>query len=135
MEKSTRKIKISGFFDSTPMEVTVRRPSILSLARAGKIPNPLMNAVMRLFEFHTTGPEPSLAEIADTMHLVAECCLVSPSYDSVCERLTDDQLVELYHFAKGGVEELEFFRRYRRIYADDSAEQTDGASSEQRSGD
>lgn len=119
--EDTIQIQLTDFYEDRPMEVTVRRPSILSLARAGKIPNPLMNTVMRMFEFRVGGEEPSLKEMADTLHIVAESCLVEPAYEEVKDRLTDEQLMEIYHFAKGGVSELDFFRKVRRVFQDNAA--------------
>lgn len=126
--KETVQIKITDFYEDKDMEVTVKRPSILGLARSGKIPNPLMETVMQMFEFRAGGKEASLKEIGETLHIVAENCLVEPAYDEVKEQLTDEQLMELYHFAKGGVQELAFFRKVRRVFQDDSAGKANGTS-------
>ena len=111
------KLTLSGFDGKSEMTVTARRPSILTLARLGKIPNPLLGAAAKLFSFCGKGSEPSLKEVADTLHIVAEAALIEPAYETVKDALTDDQLMELYQFAKGGVDALNCFRRLGGFFA------------------
>ncbi len=105
------EIALTGFDGRGEWKVTVRRPSILTLARLGKIPNPLLGAAAKLFSFGGKAEDPSLKEVADMLHIVAEASLVQPAYEQVKEKLTDEQLMELYQFAKGGVDALHCFRR------------------------
>lgn len=111
------------------MNVTLKRPSILTLAKLGKIPNPLLGAAAALFDFAKDGPLPSLKETGELLHVVAEASLVSPSYKEIKDSLTDEQLMEIYHYAKEGACALECFRGIRRIYSDG-----DGLPSQRQSG-
>ncbi|MBE7030287.1 MAG: hypothetical protein E7409_02535 [Ruminococcaceae bacterium] len=112
------KTVISAFDGCGEMEVTLRRPSVLSMARAGKIPNPLLGAVAKLFDFAGAGAsEPSLSEIGETVHVIAQEALVEPAYEQVKEALTDCQLMEIYHFVKGGTAALACFRRLGKLFS------------------
>lgn len=116
-QMNEEKLTLSGFNGRGEWTVLARRPSILTLARLGKIPNPLLGAAAKLFSFGGKGSEPSLKEVADTLHIVAEAALVEPAYETVKEQLTDDQLMELYQYAKGGVDALNCFRRLGGFFA------------------
>ena len=115
--KNQMTLTLSGFDGRGEMQVVAQRPSILTLARLGKIPNPLLGAAAKLFSFGGKAAEPSLKEVADTLHIVAEAALIEPAYDAVKEQLTDDQLMELYQFAKGGVDALNCFRKLGGFFA------------------
>ena len=115
--KNQTTLTLSDFDGKGEMQVVARRPSILTLARLGKIPNPLLGAAAKLFSFGGKTAEPSLKEIADMLHIVAEATLMKPAYDAVKEQLTDDQLMELYQYAKGGVEALNCFRKLGGFFA------------------
>lgn len=111
------------------MSVTLRRPSILTLAMAGKIPNPLLAAATKLFDFAPKSEAASLKEIGQVMHIIAEASLISPSYDEIKDDLTDEQLMEIYHYAKEGADGLEYFRIFREFHKG-----SDGGEREQSGG-
>jgi hypothetical protein len=109
------KTSISSFDGRGAMEVTLKRPSILTLAKLGKIPNPLLGAATKLFEFAPKGESVSLKEIGEILHVVAEASLISPEYKKIKDDLTDEQLMEIYHYAKEGADGLEYFRCFREF--------------------
>lgn len=114
------KTAISSFDGKGTMEVTLKRPSILSLAKLGKIPNSLLGAATRLFEFAPKSEKVSLKEIGEVLHVVAEASLIEPEYEKVKDDLTDEQLLEIYHYAKEGADGLEYFRCFREFSASGS---------------
>lgn len=109
------KAKISSFDGAGEMEVILRRPSVLSLAMNGKIPNPLLAAASKLFDFAPRGESVSLKEIGELLHIIAGATLIEPCYDDVKDELTDTQLTEIYHYAKEGADGLAYFRRFREF--------------------
>ena len=111
-------INISSFDGRGTMSVIVKRPSILTLATLGKIPNPLLSAAAKLFEFAPKSETPSIKEIGEILHIVAEASLVTPTYEELKDQLTDNQLMEIYHYAKGGADGLEYFRVLRELHKD-----------------
>ena len=104
------KTSISSFDGKGSMAVTLKRPGILTLAKLGKIPNPLLGAATKLFEFAPQGEAVSIKEIGEILHIIAEASLVEPKYSEICDDLTDEQLMEIYHYVKEGADGLEYFR-------------------------
>jgi len=109
------KTSISSFDGKGSMPVTLKRPSILTLARLNKIPNPLLSAATSLFEFSSNSTTVSIKEIGEILHIIAEASLISPSYEEIKDDLTDEQLMEIYHYAKEGADGLECFRCFREF--------------------
>lgn len=107
---NTFETTISSFDGRGDMAVTLKRPSVLTLAKLGKIPNPLLGAATKLFDFAPGGESATLKEIGEILHILAEAALVSPKYEEIAENLTDSQLMEIYHYVKEGADGLEYFR-------------------------
>ena len=103
-------VDISSYDGRGTMSIILKRPSILTLAMLGKIPNPLLSAAAKLFEFAPKDTPASIKEIGEILHIVAEAALINPSYTEVKDQLTDRQLMEIYHYAKEGADGLEYFR-------------------------
>lgn len=108
--------QITSFDGKGTMDVILKRPSILTLAKMGKIPNPLLSSAAKLFDFSPKGEEVSIKEIGEVLHIVAGACLVCPAYEEICNDLTDEQLMEIYHYAKEGADGLEYFRTFRGVH-------------------
>lgn len=98
------------------LSVILKRPSILTLAMAGKIPNPLLAAATKLFDFAPKSESVSIKEIGQVLHIIAEAALISPKYEEIKDNLTDEQLMEIYHYAKEGADGLEYFRGFRGVH-------------------
>lgn len=109
--------KISSFDGLGSMDVILKRPSVLSLAMKGIIPNPLLSAAARLFDFAPKSQQASLKEIGEILHIIAEASLISPSYEDIKDSLTDTQLMEIYHYAKEGADGLECFRMLGELHS------------------
>ena len=127
--------QLTSFDGKESMPVILKRPSILSLAMGGKIPNPLMSAASKLFDFSPKGEEVSLKEIGQVMHIVAEASLVSPAYDEIKDYLTDEQLMEIYHYAKEGADGLTYFRMFRGIHKSSDSGNDHQSTGEQNTSD
>ena len=118
----TSKIEtIPGWFGET-VEVELKRPSILALAAAGAIPNPLMKTARKLFYSGISPDGGDLAEEGRVLLEVAKAALVKPSFDELETagiELTDEQLIAIFQFTQLGAKALD---RFRQLSAD-----TDGA--------
>ena len=118
----TSKIEtIPGWFGET-VEVELKRPSILALAAAGAIPNPLMKTARKLFYSGISPDGGDLSEEGRVLLEVAKAALVKPSFDELETagiELTDEQLIAIFQFTQLGAKALD---RFRQLSAD-----TDGA--------
>ena len=110
----TSKIEtIPGWFGET-VEVELKRPSILALAAAGAIPNPLMKTARKLFYSGINPDGGDLAEEGRVLLEVAKAALVKPSFDELEAAgvaLTDEQLVAIFQFTQLGAKALDRFRQ------------------------
>lgn len=108
----TQKVLLPGWHEDEPFEAILKRPSLLSMAATGIIPNELMGAAQKLFN---EGCDGSLAfdKLGALLIAVAKEALVEPSYSELeaadCS-LTDMQLAAIYSFTQAGVRALEPFR-------------------------
>lgn len=105
-------ISIPAWDDGETVEIKVRRPSLLTMAAAGEIPNELVGAAQRIF-----GGEPPTAlpleRMGQLMIMMARAAMVEPTYDQMCEScgsMTDMQLAAVYSFTQAGVRALLPFR-------------------------
>ena len=110
----TSKIEtIPGWFGET-VEVELKRPSILALAAAGAIPNPLMKTARKLFYSGINPDGGDLAEEGRVLLEVAKAALVKPSFDQLEAagiELTDEQLVAIFQYTQLGAKALDRFRQ------------------------
>ena len=110
----TSKIEtIPGWFGET-VEVELKRPSILSLAATGAIPNPLMKTARKLFYSGISPDGGDLAEEGRVLLEVAKAALVKPSFDELEAagiELTDEQLVAIFQYTQLGAKALDRFRQ------------------------
>lgn len=117
---ATQLVELPGFGDGEPWQAYLKRVSLLSLARAGRIPNALMQAVTELYQRGTTSTA-SLTQAAEVMYLVAGEALASPTLAQLEEAgvvLSDQQLTAIYLYAQRGVEALRPFRKKPAVSRD-----------------
>lgn len=118
----TSKIEtIPGWFGET-VEVELKRPSILALAAAGAIPNPLMKTARRLFYSGISPDGGDLAEEGRVLIEIAKAALVKPSFDELEAagiELTDEQLVAIFQYTQLGAKALD---RFRQLPADNDGD-------------
>ncbi len=114
MEKynSTSRVQLPGWEDEHPLNAVLRRPSLLTMAAEGSIPNELIGAAQKLFSegYDTALP---LDQLGRLLRRIAAEALVEPTLEQLeadgC-RLTDMQLAAIYNFTQAGVRALEPFR-------------------------
>lgn len=119
--KKTFIIELPTFEDGTPFVAEVKRPNLMNLVAAGKIPNTLLSAAMKIFKGGIGGAASdamedakALKELANLMTVIAENTLVNPSIKDLKDNdieLNEAQLVEIMNFMQYGVQGLESFRK------------------------
>ena len=110
-------VTLPEFGEGQPFVARVRRPSMLVLAKQGKIPNSLLTTANELF---TGGGgaidqdnEKLLAEMYDVCMIICEACLIEPSLEDIKDagmELSDDQIMAIFNYTQNGVKALESFR-------------------------
>lgn len=110
-------VKLPPFAEGGEFVARLRRPSMLSLVRAQKIPNALLTSANKMF---TSGPgsldtadEKMMENIFTVMDVICEASFVEPTYSEIKEagiELTDDQIMFVFGYTQNGVRQLESFR-------------------------
>lgn len=116
--KEGKIIELPPFAEGQPFVARVRRPSMLVLAKSGKIPNSLLSAAGDLFtkggsNMDTDNPR-LLADMYGVCHLIAEATLIEPTLKDIEDaglELTDDQLMTIFNYSQAGAQALEPFRQ------------------------
>jgi len=109
---AVQQVELPGWKEGIPFKAELRRPSLLSMAAQGVIPNELLSAAQKLFGEGFDAKMP-LDELGKLLRTVAREALVNPTLDELEEQgcfLTDVQLASIYSFAQAGVRALEPFR-------------------------
>lgn len=111
-------VRFPDFAEGQPFVARVRRPSMLVLAKQGKIPNTLLSSAGELFSKGGAGLDSDndgmLGDMYDICHVICEACLVSPTLaeiESVGMELSDDQIMSIFNYTQVGVKALESFRK------------------------
>ena len=110
-------VEMPPFAEGQPLIARLKRPSILGMAKQGKIPNTLLVKANELFLQNGAGldaeEEDTMKQLYDVLDLIAKETLVEPTYEeikSVGLELTDEQMMFLFNYSQQGVKALEYFR-------------------------
>lgn len=113
-------VELPAFGDGQPFVARLRRPSMMTLAKRGKIPNELLNSANSLFERGPQGvmqkskfDEDTMTELFDVIDVICEASFVEPKYNELKEagiELTDDQYMFIFNYTQNGVQALNSFR-------------------------
>lgn len=108
-------IELPPFAEGQPLVARLKRPSIMVLARSGKIPNALLSAATELFTGKQDKGDPiDLSEIMGVVEVICEASFVEPTYSQIKEaglELTDEQFMAVFNYSQRGVKALEPFRK------------------------
>lgn len=115
--KNGTVVQLPDFAEGQPLVARVRRPSMLVLAKRGKIPNTLLGTAANLFAKGGEGMDADntqmLADMYDVCHIIAESTLIEPTLADIeaCGlELTDDQMMAIFNYTQVGTKALESFR-------------------------
>lgn len=110
-------VRFPDFAEGQPFVARVKRPSMLMLAKMGKIPNSLLNSATQLFTKGGSGMDTkngkTLSDIYDICEVIVKASLVQPTYDEIIDSgmtLSDDQVMAIFNYTQSGVKALENFR-------------------------
>lgn len=111
-------VRFPDFAEGQPFVARVRRPSMLVLAKSGKIPNTLLTAAGELFSKGGAGldadNENMLGDMYDIMHIICEAALVQPTLGDIEAAgliLSDEQMMAIFNYTQAGVKALTSFRK------------------------
>lgn len=111
-------VRLPDFAEGQPFVARIRRPSMLVLAKQGKIPNTLLSAAGDLFAKGGKGIDPDnenmLGDMYEIMHIICEASLIQPTLkeiEGVGLQLSDDQMMMIFNYSQAGVKALESFRQ------------------------
>ena len=109
-------VRLPDFAEGQPFIAKLKRPSILGMAKQGKIPNSLLVKTNELFVQSgslDTEENSMMQEICDVIDLIANETFVEPTYDEIKStgiELTDEQMMFIFNYSQQGVKALESFR-------------------------
>lgn len=109
-------VRLPDFAEGQPFVAKLKRPSILGMAKQGKIPNSLLVKTNELFiQSGSLDAEENsmMQEIYDVIDLIANETFVEPTYDEIKStgiELTDEQMMFIFNYSQQGVKALESFR-------------------------
>ena len=114
-------VELPGFTDGTTFVARLKRPSMLAMAKTGKIPNNLLGAANKLFigvgnvlnQNNSKANSDALAELFDIIEIICDECFVEPTYKDLKDNgieLTDQQKLAVFTYTQRGVKSLESFR-------------------------
>ena len=109
-------VELPAFADGMPFVARMRRPSILVLAKNGKIPNDLLRTANELFtgkSKNTTVDDNTLSQMFDIFDILCEASFVEPTYQEIKDlglEFTDEQYAFIFNYSQRGVSALKSFR-------------------------
>lgn len=110
-------VRLPDFAEGQPFVAKLRRPSMLVLAKSGKIPNSLIGTANELFMKGSSGldlDDPDMmGNFYDTCRVICEAALVEPTLaqiDAAGVELSDNQLMAIFSYSQSGIKALEPFR-------------------------
>ena len=109
-------VRLPDFADGQPFVAKLKRPSILGMAKRGRIPNSLLVKTNELFVQSgslDTEENSMMQEIYDVIDLIADETFVEPTYKEIKStgiELTDEQMMFIFNYSQHGVKALEPFR-------------------------
>ena len=108
-------VELPSFGEGQPFFARLRRPSMLALAKNGKIPNSLLATANRMFDSSLdTKNENMLKDFYMVMETILEAAFVEPTYQEIKDagvQLSDDQMIFVFNYTQQGVRALDQFRQ------------------------
>lgn len=124
-------VELPGFEPDTRVTFRLGQANLRAMAKAGKIPNPLLPAAQRLYEGQS-GPKASFQDIAKVMDIVVASAMVEPTMDELNAagiELTEEQFGVIWGYSQRGAAALAAFRKQPGgIRADPNSQGVEGAA-------
>ena len=107
-------VELPSFGEGQPFFARLRRPSMLALAKSGKIPNSLLATANKMFDSSLdTKNENMLKDFYMVMETILEAAFVEPTYQEIKDagvQLSDGQMIFVFNYTQQGVRALDQFR-------------------------
>lgn len=113
-------VELPGFGESQKFFARLKRPSMLGLVKAGKIPNQLLDPATKLFQNGVNSVtikslgDGAMSDIFGVMDVILDESFVEPTYKQIKDagiELTDEQIMFVFGYTQNGVEQLKSFRK------------------------
>lgn len=109
-------VELPAFAEGQPFVARLRRPSMMVLAKTGKIPNTLLSTANALFngDKKATMDPSALKEVMGIMEVICQASFVEPTYEQIQEvglELTDEQFMAVFNYSQAGIRALDSFRQ------------------------
>lgn len=114
-------VELPPFDNEHPFVARMKRPSLLAMAKTGKIPNSLLKQANELFTNgaggalrNSQGNEMAMSEVFEIMDVICEEAFVEPKYQDIKDagiELTDEQILFVFTYTQRGLDALEPFRK------------------------
>lgn len=116
-------VELPPFIEGVPFVARLKRPSMLALVRAGKIPNALIGTANTLFADGkvNTRDDNALDNLFGVLDAICDACFVEPTYKQLQDAgitLSDDQLMFVFNYTQRGVNALNSFRSQLKSVGD-----------------
>lgn len=111
-------VELPQFAEGQKFIARIKRPSMMVLAKSGKIPNELMSTANSLFADGGRTVDKTSDKMMDDMYKVmeaiCEASFVEPTYKELKDNgveLTDEQMMFIFNYSQEGVAALKNFRK------------------------
>lgn len=116
--KDGELVELPSFGEGRPFVARLQRPSMMELAKEGRIPNSLLSSASKLFvngsvNGRAEADEGTLEEMFGVIDVICEASFLEPTYKQLKDneiKLTDEQYMAVFNFCQTGVESLKNFR-------------------------
>ena len=119
-------VELPPFSLGQPFVARLKRPSMMMLMKAGKIPNKLLVTANALFNGTTDSQSEEdskfVANLFGVLEVIAEASLLEPTMDELKKagvQLTDEQYMFIFNYSQRGVKALDSFREQPKNFGDD----------------
>lgn len=118
-------VELPPFALGQPFVAKLKRPSMMMLMKAGRIPNKLLVTANALFNGTTSEVEDNVEFVGNlfgVLEVIAEASLVAPTMEELKKagvELTDEQYMFIFNYSQKGIKALDPFRGQSEDLGDD----------------
>lgn len=108
-------VQLPPFAEGQPFVARLRRPSMMALAKSGKIPNALLSTANSLFIKGgvDAANESVMQDVLSVVDVLCAAAFVEPTYKQIQDtgvELTDEQYMFIFNYTQQGIKALQPFR-------------------------
>ncbi len=108
-------VQLPPFAEGQPFVARLRRPSMMALAKSGKIPNALLSTANSLFIKGgvDAANESIMQDVLSVVDVLCAAAFVEPTYKQIQDTgvgLTDEQYMFIFNYTQQGIKALQPFR-------------------------